>query len=109
MSLLLLQWTVGLGSGSGQYIFVTSGLIVYRKGERSGLYVIDYSSDGGVDWELAIISMALDEDSIIIDIDHGVTGYRHRIVGTEYRIDQELTATGFLGSENTDWENIYST
>lgn len=88
---------------------MSSGLIWYRKGERGGLYVIDRSADGGVTWELGIVQIGLDEDSIIMSIDDGITGYRHLVRNEAYVIDHELTATGFAGAENTDWENIYNT
>lgn len=91
------------------YCTLTSGLIVYRKGERDGMYVIDKSIDGGTTWELAIVQLEPDEDSIIISIDDGVDGYRHVIRDEAYCIDYELTPTGFDGVENTDWENIYNT
>lgn len=91
------------------YTTLTSGLIVYRKGERDGMYVIDKSEDGGVTWELDLVQLELDEDSIIIDIDAGVSGYRHVIRNEAYCIDHELTLTGFAGVENTDWENVYNT
>lgn len=39
-----------------------------------------------------------------------VTGYKTRIgfVATLWVVDKELTATGFAGTENTDWENVTS-
>jgi len=88
---------------------LTSGLIVYRKGERGGMYVIDKSEDGGTTWELDLVQLETDEDSIIISIDDGVEGYRHVIRDEAYCIDHELTETGFDGTENTDWENVYNT
>jgi hypothetical protein len=96
-------------SWQASWTTLSSGLIKYRKGERDGKYVIDYSSDGGINWELNLVVLELDEDSIIMDIDHGVIGYRHQIRGTAYKIDFALTPTGFTGIENTDWGNIYST
>lgn len=86
---------------------LTSGLIIYRKGIRSGFYVIDYSADGGVTWELDLVKLEIDEDSIIINIDDGVEGYRQVIRDGDYCIDHELTPTGFEGAEDTDWENVY--
>jgi len=88
---------------------LTSGLIVYRKGTRSGMYVIDKSEDGGITWELGLVRLELDEDSIIISIDDGVEGYRHVIRDEAYCIDHELDATGFDGTENVNWENVYNT
>ena len=98
----------GIDWGS-DWTTLTSGLIVYRKGTRSGMYVIDKSEDGGITWELDLVRLELDEDSIIISIDDGVEGYRHVIRDEAYCIDHELTATGFDGVENTDWENVYNT
>ena len=46
------------------------------------------------------------KDNVIIDSGNL---YRHRIVGTSYRVDNTLTSTGYLGIENIDWENLYST
>ena len=86
---------------------VSDGLIVYRKGIRGSYYVIDYSSDGGVTWELNLVLLDPTETSIIIDIDAGVADHRHEVRGNDYCIDAELTALGFAGVENTDWENIY--
>jgi len=88
---------------------LTSGLIVYRKGTRSGMYVIDKSEDGGATWELDLVQLELDEDSIIMDIDAGVVGYRHVIRNEAYCIDHELDATGFAGIEDVNWENVYNT
>ena len=100
----------GIGFSFSQYwTTLTSGLIVYRKGIRSGRYVIDKSIDGGTAWELNLVQLETDEDSIIISIDDGVDGYRHVIRDGVYCIDHELTETGFDGEENTDWENIYNT
>ena len=84
-----------------------SGLTWYRRGIDliTGQYVLDYSSDGGVTWE-TLISINPDESTIIQDPGNL---YRHRIVGTSYHIDQELTATGYAGIEGTDWENLYHT
>ena len=112
-------WVLGLGNGvvfrqgggsgswSSYWTTLTSGLIIYRKGIRSGFYVIDYSADGGVTWELDLVKLEIDEDSIIINIDDGVEGYRQVIRDDDYCIDHELTPTGFEGAEDTDWENVY--
>lgn len=86
---------------------VESGLAIYRKGMRGGMYVIDYSNDGGVTWELDLVQMMPDEENIIMAIDDGVEGYRHQVRGNDYCIDNELSPTGFAGDEGTDWECIY--
>jgi len=91
------------------WTIVSSGLCWYRKGERDGMYVIDFSSDGGVTWELNIVQLELDEDSIIMTIDDGVAGYRQQVRACVYYIDNELTPLGFDGVEDTDWETVYST
>lgn len=104
--------SAGTGSGTGLgtgTIIVSDGLIWYRKLIRDEVYVIDYSDDGGVTWELGIVEMPPDEDSIVIWIDDGEVGYRHLVRDGEYVIDHALTPTGFLGSEGTDWENVYTT
>jgi len=92
-----------------QWVTLTSGDLVYRKGVRGGLYVIDKSIDGGLTWELDLVQLYPDEDNIIINIDNGVVGYRHVIREGAYCIDHELTATGFSGIEGVDWENVYTT
>ena len=94
-------------STTSYWTVLTSGLIVYRKGIRDLRYVIDYSDDGGVTWELDLVKLVPTEDNIIINIDHGVVGYRHEIRGNDYYIDKELTPAGFSGVENIDWEYIY--
>lgn len=94
-------------SWSVYWTTLTFDLIMYRKGIRSGNYVIDYSADGGVTWELNIVVLEPDEDTIIISIDDGVEGYRQVIRDGDYCIDYELTSTGFEGAEDTDWENVY--
>jgi len=99
----------GLSWGILYWATLTSGLIVYRKGTRSGMYVIDKSEDGGITWELGLVRLELDEDSIIISIDDGVEGYRHVIRDEAYCIDHELDATGFDGTEGVNWENVYNT
>jgi uncharacterized protein (TIGR02145 family) len=60
-----------------------------------------------VTWELDLVKLEIDEDSIIINIDDGVEGYRHEVRGDAYCIDAELTATGFDGIRGSDWENIF--
>jgi hypothetical protein len=100
---------IGASSTISSWVTLSSGVTRYRKGERSGKYVVDYSFDGGVTWELDLIVLELDEVSIIMDIDHGVAGYRQQIRGTALKIDHALTPLGFAGAENTDWENIFST
>lgn len=37
----------------------------------------------------------------------GTTSFRFRIVGNDLYLDITLTATGFSGSEDTDWENLH--
>jgi len=86
---------------------LTDGLIIYRKGFRGGKYVIDFSSDGGIIWELNLVSLEPDEDTIIINIDGGVAGYRHQIRDNDYCIDHVLDETGFAGIEDENWECIY--
>lgn len=72
------------------------------------MYVIDYSNDGGSSWEYDLVQLMPEEENIVMAIDAGVTGYRHQIRNGDYFIDHELTATGFAGTENTDWEWIYT-
>jgi hypothetical protein len=91
------------------WTILTSGFIVYRKGVRSNMYVIDKSEDGSITWELDIVQLETDEDSIIISIDDGVEGYRQVIRDEALCIDHELDATGFAGTENVNWENVYNT
>ncbi len=91
-----------------QWVTLTSGDLVYRKGVRGGLYVIDKSTDGGSTWELDLVNIQLDETNIIKDVDNNPEGYRQVIRNNTYCIDHELTTTGFAGVENTDWENIYT-
>ena len=87
--------------------FLTSGLIWYRRelNDTGGYFVLSYSSDGGSTWETLLV-LDIDESSVIIDRAHL---YSHRIVGTEYRVDNLLTALGYAGTEGVDWENLYST
>ncbi len=89
------------------YVLVSSGLIVYRKRIVGLHYYIDFSEDGGSSWELGIVDLVYDESSIIISIDGNPSGYRQAVRGRNYYIDQELTPTGFAGTENVDWETIY--
>lgn len=89
------------------WTFVTSGLIWYRKGLRDGQYVIDYSSDGGTNWELDLVNMEPDEDNIIINIDDGEVGYRHQVRNQDYCIDLALDGIGFAGVEDVNWTNVY--
>jgi len=88
------------------WTYVSDGVLcMYKKGLRAGVYVIDKSVDAGVTWE-NIRELDPTEDSIIINIDAGVTGYRQQVRTCALRIDQELTPFGFAGAENTDWEEI---
>ena len=95
---IIISWTV-----------VQDLLIIYRKGIRGGVYVIDKSIDGGLTWELNLVQIQTDEDTIIMDIDAGVDGFRHVVRNGAYCIDEEITAWGFAGAEDTDWINIYKT
>lgn len=72
------------------------------------MYVIDKSVDGGINWELGIVILELDETSIIIDIDSGITGYRHLVRDTAYVIDEELYTGGFADAEGIGWQNIFN-
>lgn len=96
------------GQSSPSYIYVEDGLDVYRKGRRSGYYVIDYSADGGVTYELNLAMFVPTEDLLIINLDQpgGVAGYRQQVRNGALMIDHVLTETGFSGTEGTDWENI---
>jgi len=87
--------------------FLTSGNIWYRReiNDTGGYFVLSYSSDAGSTWEDLLV-LDLTEDSVIIDRTHV---YSHRIVGTQYRVDNLLTPLGYAGVEGTDWENLYST
>ena len=98
---------IGIKFHTSQYLLVSSGLIVYRKGIRGSYYVIDYSNDGGATWELDLVQLMPDEDSIVIAIDDGVGGYRHEVRGNDYCIDYELDPTGFSGIEDINWTNVY--
>jgi len=84
---------------------IVSGLIIYTSGYEGGDFILKYSFDGGVIWETLV---TLNPTEIAILIDAG-NDYRHRIVGTAYHIDQTITALGYDGIEDTDWENIYTT
>ena len=117
MSICASRTAIGIPFGRGgtgvasPWTIVSSGLCWYRKGEWGGHYVIDFSSDGGLTWELDLVVLELDEDSIIMSIDDGVAGYRQQVRACVLYIDQTLTPLGFgAGSvENTDWEWIWST
>lgn len=89
------------------FYILRSGAIWYRReiNRAGGYFELSYSDDSGVTWD-SLMTLDLTEDSVIIDLAHL---YRHRIVGTEYRVDKTLTPTGYAGIENTDWTNIYST
>lgn len=101
--------TNGRAQPRSALLILTEGVVWFKKINRSGFRCIDKSEDGGLTWAFNIVTIPLDEDSIIIDIDSGVVGYRHEVRGGAYCIDIELTPMGFDGSEDTDWENIYST
>ncbi len=87
--------------------FIRLGDIWYRRelNDTGGYFVLSYSADAGVTWEDLLV-LDINESSVIIDRSHD---YSHRIVGTEYRVDNLLTASGYAGTEGTDWENLYST
>jgi hypothetical protein len=106
--MLLKTWMI-LSFSSTTVTIVRGGLIWYRKLVRDNMYVIDYSDDGGVTWELNIVQLELDEDTIIMEIDHGVPGCRQVVRDGVLCIDEELTPTGFDGIEDMDWDNIYNT
>ncbi len=91
------------------WLYFEEGLVVYRKGYRKGMYVIDKSIDGGVTWELDLVKLMPDETVFIIGIDAGIAGMRQVVRDNLYRIDMEITPLGFAGVENTDWENIFTT
>ena len=96
------------GQSWGQLIYILrSGVIWYKRETNNamGYFALSYSSDSGGTWE-ELFNIDLTEDDVVIDLTHV---YRHRIVGTSYRVDRELTPTGYTGEENTDWENIYLT
>jgi hypothetical protein len=103
----------GMGSAlcrrvaSSQWRVVSLDLTYYRKGLRDTLYVIDRSVDGGTTWELNLVQLQPDENTIIISIDNGVSGYRDIVRDGAYCIDETITPLGFSGIENTDWDNIY--
>lgn len=107
-----LRHSGGLGKSSGVlwsslFYILRSGAIWYKReiNNVGGYFSLHYSSDSGATWD-TLLTLDLTEDSVIIDLAHV---YRHRIVGTQYRVDRTLTATGYAGVENIDWENIYST
>jgi hypothetical protein len=90
-----------------EYLEISDGDVIYRKRPEGGRYYVDFSDDGGDTWELGIVNILIDENVIIRTIDNEPSGYRQRVSGRNYYIDQELTPTGFAGSEGTDWETIY--
>ena len=94
-------------SWSSKWVILISGLIKYKReiNRASGYFALHYSDNGGLTWD-TLLTLDLTEDSVIIDLVHD---YRHRIVGTQYRVDQKLTSTGYSGIEDTDWENLFST
>ena len=101
------QLRVGSGAVPSPWTYATDGALCwFRKGERLGMYVIDKSIDGGLTWELDLIQLELDEDTIIMDIDTGVAGYRQQVRACCLMIDMVLTPLGFAGLEDTDWEYI---
>lgn len=91
------------------WVHVEDGLVIYRKGYRMGMYVIDKSIDGGTTWELDFVKLMPDEDLFIIKVDTGLEGFRQEVRGGLLHIDMELTPLGFDGVEDTDWENVFTT
>jgi hypothetical protein len=87
-------------------LILKDGDVWFRKLVRGGKYCIDKSTDGGVTYTLNLVSLEPDEENIIILIDAGVDGYRQVVRDGALCIDMELTATGFDGVEDTDWENV---
>lgn len=87
---------------------VSSGLLIYRWGIRSGHFFIDYSDDGGLTWELDLVSLEIDEELAIIFLSSSAS-YRKQIRSGDLMLDRVITGTGFAGIEDTDWENIYNT
>lgn len=87
--------------------FLTSGSIWYRRelNDTVGTFTLSYSSDAGATWTDLLV-LDINEDSVIIDRPHV---YNHRIVGTEYWVDDLITALGYAGTEGVDWVNLYST
>lgn len=107
---------IGIGIGLGRrrgaawssyWYTLTSGVIWYKRETNiaGGYFKLHYSDDSGLTWD-ELFTLDVTEDSVVIDLLHV---YRHRIVGTAYHVDQTLTATGYAGIEDLDWENIYST
>jgi hypothetical protein len=97
------------GDGAETYRYISSGDIIYRRRKNRVMLYIDYSDNGGVTWELNIYSALLSEDVIAVTIDSSPAGYREAIRDGAYKIDFELTSTGFAGTEDVDWENVWST
>lgn len=96
-----------ISAASETWYLCSDGDVIYRGRNSVGYYYIDYSDDGGSTWELALVSIADDEDHIIININSNPAGYRQVVRDNDYCIDHELDATGFAGSEGTNWENVY--
>ena len=99
--------TTTVSAANYDFILAEDGLIIYRGRYFDGFYNIDYSDDGGSTWELSLVSMPDDEDNIIININDNPEGYRDIVRDGDYCIDHELDATGFAGTENVNWENVY--
>ena len=88
-------------------VIIKSGDIWYKREINfdDGYFALWYSDDAGVTWDF-LFSLDLTEDNVVIDLIHN---YRHRVVGTQYRVDRTMTSIGYAGIEGTDWENLYST
>jgi hypothetical protein len=109
-SVFNLREGIGIAGGQwwgGLYFTLSSGSVRYKReiNNTGGYFVLYYSNDSGSIWD-TLFTLDLTEDNVIIDLTHL---YRHRIVGTAYHVDRTLTSTGYSGTENLDWENIYST
>ena len=95
-----------LAGWASLYYILKSGTTWYRRETNTtgGYFKLWYSADAGVTWD-ELLNLDLTEESVIIDLAHE---YRHRIVDEAYHVDRTLTATGYAGVEDTDWENLYS-
>jgi hypothetical protein len=89
-----------------QYYILKSGDIWYRReiNNALGYFALDYSDDAGATYE-NLVTLNLTEDSVLIDLAHI---YRHQIRDFIYYVDRTITAIGYAGVENVDWEYIYS-
>ena len=99
--------SVAEASWDSYWYILKSGSIWYKRETNTagGYFKLHYSSNSGVTWD-ELFTLDVTEDNVVIDLAHV---FRHRVVGTQYRVDRTLTPTGYSGTENIDWENIYST